>query len=62
MGAFGLDEGESLGALLSRGPVPPALAHLFTDEQDMVSHPTAAADLIKTAADVVASQLQASAP
>ena len=31
--AFGLDEGESLGALLSQGPVTPALAHLFTDEQ-----------------------------
>jgi pimeloyl-ACP methyl ester carboxylesterase len=25
--AFGLDEGESLGALLSQGPVTPALAH-----------------------------------
>jgi pimeloyl-ACP methyl ester carboxylesterase len=31
--AFGLNEGESLGALLSQGPVTPALAHLFTDEQ-----------------------------
>jgi pimeloyl-ACP methyl ester carboxylesterase len=31
--AFGLDEGESLGALLSQGPVTPALAHLFTDAQ-----------------------------
>jgi pimeloyl-ACP methyl ester carboxylesterase len=29
--AFGLDEGESLGALLAQGPVTPALAHLFTD-------------------------------
>src|SRR4029077_20447640 len=29
--AFGLDEGESLGALLSHGPPTPALAHLFTD-------------------------------
>src|SRR5512132_3743156 len=29
--AFGLDEGESLGALLSQGPVMPALAHLLTD-------------------------------
>jgi pimeloyl-ACP methyl ester carboxylesterase len=44
--AFGLDEGESLGALLSQGPVTPALAHLFTDsrgfgwlsEEDFVSH------------------------
>src|SRR5712664_3363806 len=25
--AFALDEGESLGALLSQGPVPPALVH-----------------------------------
>ena len=31
--AFGLDEGESLGALLSQGPVTPALAHLATDKQ-----------------------------
>jgi pimeloyl-ACP methyl ester carboxylesterase len=31
--AFGLDEGESLGALLSQGPVTPALVHMFTDEQ-----------------------------
>jgi pimeloyl-ACP methyl ester carboxylesterase len=44
--AFGLDEGESLGALLSQGPVTPALRHLFTDaegfiwlsEDDFVSH------------------------
>jgi pimeloyl-ACP methyl ester carboxylesterase len=31
--AFGLDEGESLGALLSQGPVTPALAHMITDDQ-----------------------------
>jgi pimeloyl-ACP methyl ester carboxylesterase len=31
--AFGLDEGESLGALLSQGPVTPALVHLVTDKQ-----------------------------
>jgi pimeloyl-ACP methyl ester carboxylesterase len=31
--AFGLDEGESLGGLLSQGPTPPALEHLFTDKQ-----------------------------
>jgi pimeloyl-ACP methyl ester carboxylesterase len=31
--AFGLDQGESLGGLLSQGPVTPALAHLFTDKQ-----------------------------
>jgi pimeloyl-ACP methyl ester carboxylesterase len=44
--AFGLDEGESLGALLSAGPPTPALAHLFTDgrgygwlsEDDFVDH------------------------
>jgi pimeloyl-ACP methyl ester carboxylesterase len=44
--AFGLDEGESLGALLSQGPPTPALAHLFTDshgfgwlsEDDFVNH------------------------
>jgi hypothetical protein len=44
--AFGLDQGESLGALLSQGPVSPALAHLFTDsrgfgwlsEDDFVNH------------------------
>ena len=44
--AFGLDKGESLGALLSQGPVTPSLAHLFTDsrgfgwlsEDDFVNH------------------------
>src|SRR5438128_7590056 len=44
--AFGLDLGESLGALLSQGPVTPALAHPFTDqrgftwlsEEDFVNH------------------------
>src|SRR5467141_5426328 len=44
--AFGIDQGESLGALLSQGPVTAALAHLFTDQQgfgwlsedDFVSH------------------------
>ena len=44
--AFGLDEGESLGALLSQGPVTPSLEHLFTDargfawlsEEDFVGH------------------------
>ena len=44
--AFGLDQGESLGGLLSQGPVTPALAHLFTDrrgfgwlpEDDFVRH------------------------
>ena len=44
--AFALDEGESLGAQLSHGPTPPALAHLVTDsrgfgwipEEDYVKH------------------------
>jgi len=44
--AFGLDEGESLGGLLSQGPVTPALVHMFTDprgyvwlsEEDFVVH------------------------
>ena len=31
--AFGLHEGESLGALLGGGPPTPALAHLIVDEQ-----------------------------
>jgi pimeloyl-ACP methyl ester carboxylesterase len=31
--AFGLDEGESLGALLGDGPPTPSLAHLVVDEQ-----------------------------
>jgi pimeloyl-ACP methyl ester carboxylesterase len=31
--AFGLDEGESIGALLAAGPPTPALAHLDIDEQ-----------------------------
>ena len=34
--AFGLDQGESLGALLSQGPVTPALAHTFTDERGFI--------------------------
>ncbi|MFD3399659.1 alpha/beta fold hydrolase [Kribbella sp. NPDC058693] len=31
--AFALDNGEALGALLSQGPTPAALVHLFTDQQ-----------------------------
>ena len=31
--AFALDQGESLGAALSQGPVTPALAHMITDGQ-----------------------------
>ena len=34
--AFGLDEGESLGALLSQGPPTPALAHRFVDQRGFV--------------------------
>jgi pimeloyl-ACP methyl ester carboxylesterase len=57
--AFALDEGESLGALLSQGPVTPALAHLFTDsrgfgwlsEDDFVNH--FAADVEPTRARVL---------
>ena len=53
--AFGLDEGESLGALLSQGPVTPALAHLVTDKQgfgwlsedDFVNHFAADVDPVQ---------------
>ena len=53
--AFGIDEGESLGALLSQGPVTPALAHLVTDKQgfgwlsedDFVHHFAADVDPVK---------------
>ena len=53
--AFGLDQGESLGALLSQGPVTPALAHLFIDKQgfawltedDFVNHFAADVDPVK---------------
>jgi pimeloyl-ACP methyl ester carboxylesterase len=31
--AFGLDQGESIGGLLSTGPVTPALEHMITDKQ-----------------------------
>jgi pimeloyl-ACP methyl ester carboxylesterase len=34
--AFGIDEGESLGALLGQGPTPPALVNLVTDKQGLV--------------------------
>src|SRR5260221_491379 len=53
--AFGLDQGESLGALLSQGPVTPALAHLSIDKQgfgwlaedDLVNHFAADVDPVK---------------
>jgi pimeloyl-ACP methyl ester carboxylesterase len=34
--AFALDEGESLGALLAQGPVPPALVHQSVDSRGFV--------------------------
>jgi pimeloyl-ACP methyl ester carboxylesterase len=53
--AFGLAEGESLGALLGAGPPSPALAHLIVDEQgfgwlpeeDFVGHFAADIDPVK---------------
>jgi len=33
--AFAIDQGESLGGLLSQGPVPPAVAHQFIDKQGL---------------------------
>jgi pimeloyl-ACP methyl ester carboxylesterase len=56
--AFGLDEGESLGALLAQGPVTPALAHEVVDqrgfvwlsEEDFVNHFAADLDPVKARA------------
>jgi pimeloyl-ACP methyl ester carboxylesterase len=53
--AFGLDQGESLGALLGSGPPTPALAHLIVDEQgfgwlpqeDFVAHFAGDVDPVK---------------
>jgi pimeloyl-ACP methyl ester carboxylesterase len=53
--AFGLDDGESLGALLGAGPPTPALAHLIVDEQgfswlpeeDYVAHFASDVDPVK---------------
>ena len=53
--AFGLAQGESLGALLGAGPPSPALAHLIVDEQgfgwlpedDFVGHFAADVDPVK---------------
>jgi pimeloyl-ACP methyl ester carboxylesterase len=67
--AFGLDEGESLGALLAQGPPTPALVHLFTDEQgfawltedDFVSHFAADVDAVKAKAMYAAQQPLAAA-
>jgi hypothetical protein len=52
---FGLDEGESIGALLAQGPPSPAIAHLIIDEQgfawlpedDFVHHFAADVDPVK---------------
>src|SRR5215204_3415681 len=52
---FGLDEGESIGALLEQGPTGPALAHLDVDqhsfawlpEDDFVNHFAADVDPVK---------------
>jgi pimeloyl-ACP methyl ester carboxylesterase len=57
--AFGLDEGESIGALLEQGPTGPALAHLEVDpqgfawlpEDDFLNH--FAADVDPTKAKVM---------
>ena len=53
--AFGLDQGESLGALLAKGPPSPAIAHLDIDKQgyawlpedDFVSHFAGDVDRVK---------------
>jgi pimeloyl-ACP methyl ester carboxylesterase len=53
--AFGIDEGESLGGLLSQGPPTPALAHQFIDgggfvwltEDDFVHHFASGVDPVK---------------
>jgi pimeloyl-ACP methyl ester carboxylesterase len=53
--AFGLDEGESIGALLAQGPPTPALANLEIDDQgfawlpedDFVNHFAADVDPVK---------------
>jgi len=53
--AFGLDEGESLGALLGGGPPTPSLAHLIVDdkgfgwlpEDDFVTHFAVGVDPVK---------------
>jgi pimeloyl-ACP methyl ester carboxylesterase len=53
--AFGLDEGESIGALLEQAPAGPALAHLDVDqhgfawipEDDFVNHFAADVDPVK---------------
>ena len=65
--AFGLDQGESLGGLLSQGPVTPALAHLFTDphgfawlsEDDFVGHFAADVHTVHQSIQAASFQLRA---
>src|ERR1700741_4488413 len=67
--AFALDQGESLGGLLSQGPVTPALAHLFTDkegfgwlsEDDFVHHFAADVDPVRARVMYAAQQPLATA-
>ncbi|WBB69330.1 alpha/beta hydrolase [Micromonospora sp. WMMD812] len=62
--AHALDQGESLDALLSQEPPPPALAHLYTDEQgfvwqsqdDYVHHFAAAIDSVRAKSMYAAQQ------
>src|SRR5438067_726913 len=59
--AFGLDQGESIGALLAQGPPTPALAHLSIDQQgfawlpedDFVHHFAADVDPVNALGDVM---------
>jgi pimeloyl-ACP methyl ester carboxylesterase len=68
--AFGLDQGESLGALLSQGPVTPALAHLVTDKQgfswlsedDFVNHFAADVDPVRAKVMYAVQQPLATSP
>ena len=62
--AFGIDEGESLGALLAQGPPSPALAHMFTDklgfgwlsQDDFVHHFAADVDPVRATVMYAAQQ------
>jgi pimeloyl-ACP methyl ester carboxylesterase len=62
--AFALDQGESLGGLISQGPPAPALAHAFTDNKgfmwlshdDLINH--FAADVDQARANVMFSVQQ----
>src|SRR5262245_29795110 len=67
--AFGLDEGESIGALLAQGPPTPALAHLEIDKQgfawlpedDFVNHFAGDVDPVKARVMHAVQQLSAGA-